>query len=56
VVAGLAGGHIPARVTEVALASSEEAFVTRPMTLAAIRERLMTTGAVVSIYPVLGEA
>jgi homoserine dehydrogenase len=52
----LAGGHIPARLTEVALAASEEAIVTRPIALGALRERLIASDQRVTIYPVLAEA
>lgn len=56
VLTGLAGGHVPARITEIALAVSREAFVTLPMTLDAVRERLHAAGTSVTIYPVLAEA
>jgi homoserine dehydrogenase len=52
----LAGGRIPARLTEVALAASEEAIVTRPIALGALRERLIATDQRVTLYPVLTEA
>jgi hypothetical protein len=51
-----AGGPLSSRLTEVALAQEEEAIVTRPMGLTAIRERLIAAGDRVTLYPVLAEA
>jgi homoserine dehydrogenase len=52
--ADLIGGHLPARIAEAALASSDEAIVTRPMPLDDLRARLLDFDYNdVTLYPVL---
>ena len=53
---GLPGGQLPARLVDLALARSEEAIVTRPMSLAALRYALIETGVEATLYPVISEA
>jgi homoserine dehydrogenase len=56
VATSLVGAHTPPRLSEIALAADDEAFVTRPMALAAIRERLAPVDPSITIYPLLAEA
>ena len=50
----LIGGHIPTRIREIALATSDEAIVTRPIALDDLRMRLSDFDYTdVTIYPVL---
>ena len=52
----LPGGQLPARLADLALARSEEAVVTRPMSLAALRYALIEAGVEATLYPVISEA
>jgi homoserine dehydrogenase len=52
----LAGSHIPGSITELALAGSEDAYVTRAVPLELIRQRLAALDLHVSLYPVIAEA
>jgi homoserine dehydrogenase len=52
----LAGGDVPSRLTDIVLAASNDALVTRPIALQALRERLMATDIEATLYPVLAEA
>jgi hypothetical protein len=47
---------MPPALEAIALASSEDAFVTRPITLDALRARLAPLGVDVPLYPVIPEA
>ena len=50
----LVGGHIPGRIAEAALATSDEAIVTRPIALDDLRSRLVDFDYTdVTLYPVL---
>jgi len=50
----LVGGHIPGRIAEAALATSDEAIVTRPIALDDLRSRLVDFAYTdVTLYPVL---
>ncbi len=52
--ADLIGGHVPTRLSEIALATSDEAIVTRPVALEDLRARLLAFDYNdVSLYPVL---
>jgi homoserine dehydrogenase len=52
--ADMIGGHIPGRIAETALVTSEEAIVTRPIALDELRTRLAEFDyADVTLYPVL---
>ncbi len=52
--ADLIGGHVPARISEISLATSDEAIVTRPIALEDLRARLVDFDCNdVTLYPVL---
>jgi hypothetical protein len=51
----LVGAPIPTAVTDVALAGSGVAFVSRPIALAALRERLTPIAPDLVLYPVIPE-
>jgi hypothetical protein len=52
----LRGAPMPPAIETIALAASEDAFVTRPITLDALRARLAPLGVDVPLYPVIPEA
>lgn len=56
VLRDLLGAPMPPAIEAIALASSEDAFVTRPITLDALRARLAPLGVDVPLYPVIPEA
>jgi homoserine dehydrogenase len=56
VVEGLGVMGIPATIADLALATTDEGFVTRPLSLAALEARLASLERPASAYPVLSDA
>ncbi len=55
-IEGLGAGGLPGTIKEMALASTDEGFVTPPMTLTTMAAKLGLFGQPVSAYPILSDA